>query len=74
LQGGTELTFTTIVKWWNEQRVAWHYITPGKPAQNAFVGSINGRVRDECVNETLFTTLALVRAVLAAWRLQSSSI
>lgn len=48
--------------------MAWHYIAPGKPQQNGFVESFNGRLRDECLNETLFTTLAQARAVLAAWQ------
>ena len=65
---GTELTSTAILKWSQERRVEWHYTAPGKPTQNAFVESFNGRLRDECLNETLFTSLAQVRAVLAAWR------
>jgi putative transposase len=36
------------------QDVDWHYIAPGKPQQNAFVESFIGRLRDECLNETLF--------------------
>jgi putative transposase len=48
--------------------VEWHYIASGKPTQNAFVESFNGRLRDECLNQTLFTSLAQARAVLAAWR------
>ena len=43
-------------------------IEAGKPTQNAFVESFNGRLRDECLNETLFTSLAHARFVLAAWR------
>ena len=43
----------------------WHYIAPGKPQQNAFIESFNGRLRDELLNETLFTSLAQVRAVLS---------
>jgi putative transposase len=39
-------------------RVAWHYIAPGKPMQIAFIESFNGRLRDELLNETLFTSLA----------------
>jgi putative transposase len=46
----------------------WHYIAPGKPMQNGFVESFNGRLRDECLNETLFTSLAHARFVLAAWQ------
>lgn len=65
---GTELTSTSILRWSQERRVEWHYIAPGKPTQNAFVESFNGRLRDECLNETLFTSLAQTRAVLAAWQ------
>ncbi len=43
-------------------------IAPGKPTQNAFAESFNGRLRNECLNETLFTSLAHARVVLAAWR------
>lgn len=49
-------------------RVAWHYITPGKPMQNAFIESFNGRPRDELLNETLFTSLAQARVALGCWR------
>ncbi len=43
-------------------------MAPGKPPQNAFVESFNGRLRDECLNETHFTSMAQARAVLATWR------
>ena len=65
---GTELTGMAILRWSQETRVEWHYIAPGKPQQNAFAESFIGRLRDECLNETLFTSLAHARAVLAAWR------
>ena len=65
---GTELTSASILRWSQERQVGWHYIAPGKPTQNAFVESFNGRLRDECLNETLFTSMAQARAVLAAWR------
>jgi len=48
--------------------VKWHYIAHGKPQQNGFMESFNGRLRDECLSETLFTSLAQARAVLAAWQ------
>jgi putative transposase len=64
---GTELTSTAILKWSQERRVEWHYTALGKPTQNAFVESFNGRLRDECLYETLFTSLAQVRTVLAVW-------
>ena len=65
---GTELTSMAILKWSKDRKVDWHYTAPGKPTQNAFVESFNGRLRDECLNETLFTSMAQVRAVLAEWR------
>ena len=45
----------------------WHYIAPGKPMQNGFCESFNGRMRDELLNETLFLSLAHDRVVIAAW-------
>ncbi len=65
---GTELTSTAILRWSQERGVEWHYIAPGKPTQNAFIESFNGRLRDECLNETLFRSLGHARAVLSAWR------
>lgn len=65
---GTELTSLAILRWSQEANIAWHYIAPGKPTQNAFVESFNGRLRDELLNETLFTSLAHARAALAAWK------
>ena len=57
-----------MLRWSQERRVGWHYIAPGKPQQNAFAESFIGRLRDECLNETLFSSLAQVHTVLAAWK------
>ena len=65
---GTELTSTAILRWSEDRRVEWHYIAPGKPQQNAFAESFLGRLRDECLNQTLFRKLAHARAVLSTWR------
>jgi putative transposase len=65
---GTEVTSMAILKWSQEMRVAWHYIAPGKPQQNAFVKSFIGRLRDECLEETLFSSLGEARRLLSAWR------
>ena len=54
---GTELTSNAILSWAADAKVDWHYIDPGKPVQNAFIESFNGRLRDEFLNETLFTSL-----------------
>ena len=65
---GTELTSNAILTWADRHKLAWHYIAPGKPAQNAFIESFNGRLRDELLNETLFRSLPQARVVLEAWR------
>jgi putative transposase len=64
---GTELTGMAILRWSQLTQVEWHYIAPGKPQQNAFIESFNGRLRDELLNETLFTSLAHAREALAIW-------
>src|SRR6516225_7247185 len=65
---GTELTSNAILRWADDHKVAWHYIAPGKPMQNAFAESFIGRLRDELLNETLFRSLAHAREMLEAWR------
>lgn len=64
---GTELTSNAVLEWCGDARVEWHYTAPGKPTQNAFVESFNGRMRDELLNETLFTCIAHAREKIAAW-------
>jgi putative transposase len=71
---GTELTSMAILRWSQERLVEWHYIAPGKPQQNAFAESFIGRLRDELLNETLFTSLAHARAELAAWKEDYNSV
>ena len=65
---GTEFTSRAILKWANDNGVAWHYIDPGKPQQNAFIESFNGSLRDECLNEEMFDSLDDARRKLALWR------
>jgi putative transposase len=64
---GTELTSNAVLAWCAEHRVAWHYIAPGKPMQNGFIESFNGRMRDELLNETLFFGLNHARQSIGAW-------
>lgn len=58
-----------MLKWQKERGVEWHYIQPGKPMQNGFVESFNGRLRDECLNEHLFASLKDARGIIVAWRI-----
>ena len=64
---GTELTSSAVLSWAGEAGIDWHSIAPGKPSQNGTVESFNGRLRDELLNETLFTSLAHAREAVAAW-------
>src|SRR5690348_11499867 len=71
---GTELTSMAILHWCQETGIEWHYIAPGKPTQNAFIESFNGRLRDELLNETLFVSLAHARSALADWKLDYNTV
>ncbi len=64
---GTEFTSNAMLSWSEEHRIAWHFIAPGKPMQNGFCESFNGRMRDELLNETLFLGLDHAREKIAAW-------
>jgi len=65
---GTEFTSCVVLAWAQEQRIEWHYITPGKPRENGFTESLNGRIRDECLNEHVFEGLAHARRLIETWR------
>ena len=58
---GTEFTSTAILTWCQRTKADWHYIAPGKPTENAFVESFNGRLRDELLNETPCSDLRQAR-------------
>jgi putative transposase len=64
---GTEFTSNAILGWATDHQVEWHYIAPGKPMQNGFVESFNGRMRDELLNESLFLDLDHTRQLIGAW-------
>jgi transposase InsO family protein len=64
---GTELTCNAILTFAEKLGLNWHYIAPGKPMQNGFCESFNGRMRDELLNETMFKTMPHARAIIEAW-------
>ena len=57
-----------MLTWAHRQSIQLRLIEPGKPNQNAYVESFNGRLRDECLNEHWFVSLAHARAVIETWR------
>lgn len=65
---GKEFCGRAMLTWAHERQVALRLIEPGKPNQNAYVESFNGRFRDECLNEHWFTSLEHARAVIESWR------
>ena len=64
---GTEFTSNAILSWAKDNQVEWHYITPGRPMQNGYIESFNGRMRDELLNESLFIDLDQARQLIDAW-------
>lgn len=64
---GKEFTGRAMLTWAHRNGVALRLIEPGKPNQNAYVESFNGRFRDECLNEHWFTSLLHARTVIRSW-------
>lgn len=65
---GTEFTSNAILKWSQESCINWQYIQPGKPMQNAYIESFNGKLRDECLNENWFLSLNEAKEIIERWR------
>jgi putative transposase len=65
---GSEFFSHRMLRWAAANNVSLHFIRPGKPTQNAKIESLNGRIRDEVLNPSLFANLAEVRAAAEAWR------
>jgi putative transposase len=68
LDNGPEFAGTALDAWAAQHGVRLHFIQPGKPVQNAFIESFNGKFRDECLNEHWFLTLQEAQLVIEAWR------
>ena len=65
---GPEFTSRVFIAWTQQHGVQHLLIEPGKPMQNGYIESFNGKFRDECLNEHWFTSLAQARDVIADWR------
>jgi putative transposase len=64
---GTEFTSNAMLAWAQDNQIVWHFIAPGKPMQNGFCESFNGRIRDELLNESLFLGLDHARTKVTNW-------
>lgn len=69
MDNGPELTSKALDQWAYERGVRLHFIDPGKPQQNGFIESFNGKFRDECLNEHWFLSLADARKIVEDWRI-----
>jgi putative transposase len=65
---GTEFTSNAMLAWASEHQIPWHFIAPGKPMQNGYAESFNGRLREECLNPNWFLHLADARRTIESWR------
>jgi len=68
VDNGPEFRGRALAGWSEERRVRLQFIEPGKPSQNCFIESFNGRLREECLNANWFVTLADARRKIEAWR------
>jgi putative transposase len=68
MDNGPEFTSVALDRWAHARGIALHWIEPGKPTQNAYVESFNGRLRDECLNQHYFENLPDARGLIEAWR------
>jgi putative transposase len=68
LDNDARFTSLRFLRWVREAGVTLHFIEPGKPIQNAFAESFNGRFRDECLNENWFWSMPETREIVEAWR------
>jgi putative transposase len=65
---GTEFQSRALEDWAYRRGIQLDFIRPGKPVENAFIESFNGRLRDECLNVHQFASLAEAQAIIEAWR------
>ena len=74
VDNGPEFTSRAMVLWAKAGGVNLHFIDPGKPVQNAFIESFNGKFRDECLNTQWFLSLEEARETIEAWRQQYNGV
>ena len=68
VDNGPEFAGKALDAWAYENGVGLHFIAPGKPVQNVYIESFNGKFRDECLNEHWFSSIAEAESVVEAWR------
>ncbi len=71
---GTEFRCKAMFHWSRDQQVELDFIQPGKPTQNAFVESFNGKFRDGCLNQFWFRSIKEAREIIEAWRIDYNEV
>jgi putative transposase len=71
---GPEFQSAAVMRWAARNRVHWHFIEPGKPNQNAWIESFNGKFRDGCLNMHAFSDLEEAHTIAAQWRIEYNTI
>lgn len=74
IDNGSEFTGRTLDAWANKHGVKLHFIDPGKPVQNAYIESFNGKFRDECLDLHWFTDLADAKEKIESWRVEYNQV
>lgn len=68
VDNGSEFSGNELDRWAHQNKVQLHFIRPGKPTENAYIESFNGRLRDECLNVNIFETVDDAKEIIEAWR------
>ena len=74
VDNGPEFISQAVDQWAYAHGVTLHFIDPGKPVQNAFIESFNGKFRDECLNQNWFENLEEARRIIEAWRVDYNTV
>jgi hypothetical protein len=74
VDNGPEFLSREVDQWAYAHGVALHFIEPGKPVQNAFIESFNGKFRDECLNQNWFGSRDEARRIIEAWRVDYNTV
>ena len=74
IDNGTEFTSKALDQWAYENKIALHFITPGRPMENGYIESFHGKFREECLNEHWFLTLDDARETIESWRIDYNQV
>ena len=74
IDNGPEFISNALDNWAYQRGVKLAFIRPGKPVENAYIESFNGRFRDECLNENWFLTLVHARDIIESWRIDYNTV